>query len=54
VGGFATHERKRIEVVEKVSERDLDIVGIQESWEEEVEIGYKVREYAWIGEKQEG
>lgn len=31
------------------------IVGNQESWEEEgSEIGYKVSEYAWIGEKREG
>ena len=30
-------------------------MGVQESWEKEgVEIGYKVREYAWIGEKREG
>ena len=35
VCGFATEERKRIEIVEQVSKRDLDIVGIQESWEKE-------------------
>ena len=28
-----SEERKRIEVVEQVSNRDLDIVGVQESWE---------------------
>ena len=39
----------------KVCERDLDIVGVQEVWEKEVvEIGYKAREYASIGEKREG
>ena len=35
VCGFATDERKRIEVAENVREQDLDIVGIQESWEKE-------------------
>ena len=55
VCGFTTDDRKRIEVAEKVRERDLDIVGIQESWEKEgVEIGDKVREYTWIGKKREG
>ena len=33
--GFATEERKRLGIVEHVSKRDLDIVGIQESWEKE-------------------
>ena len=33
--GFAAEERKRLEIVEQVSNRDLDIVGIQESWEKE-------------------
>ena len=32
--GFTTEERKRIETTEHVSERDPDMVGIQESWEE--------------------
>ena len=37
------------------SKRDLDIVGIQESWEKEGgEIGCKVGEYAWIGQKRKG
>jgi len=55
VCGFATDERKRIEVAENVREQDLDIVGIQESWEKEgAEIGDKVREYTWIGKKREG
>ena len=35
VCGFATDERKSIKVAEKVRECDLDIVGIQESWEKE-------------------
>ncbi|MEP5536835.1 hypothetical protein, partial [Ekhidna sp.] len=29
----ATKERKIIEIAEQISKRDLDIVGIQESWE---------------------
>ena len=33
--GFAAEERRRLEVVEQVSNRDLDVVGIQESWEKE-------------------
>ena len=32
VRGFATQDRKRLDIVEQVSEHDLDIVGIQESW----------------------
>ena len=39
----------------RTSKRDLDIVGIQESWEKEGgEIGRKVGEYAWIGKKKKG
>ena len=33
--GFAAEERESLEIVEQVSDRDLDIVGIQESWEKE-------------------
>lgn len=52
--GFATDDRKRKEIIKQVSEHDIDVLGIQESWEkEEVETGYKVSEYAWIGRKQE-
>ena len=41
--------------VQQVSNRDLDIVGIQDSWEKEGgEIGCKVGEYAWIGKKIKG
>ena len=55
VCGFATDQRKRLEIAEQVSKRDLDIVGIQESWEKEGgEIGCKVEEYAWIGKKRKG
>ena len=53
--GFATGERKRIEIAQQVSKRDLDVVGIQELWEKEgAEIGCKVEEYAWIGKKWNG
>ena len=52
---FATEERKRLEIAEQVSKRDLDIVGIQESWEKEGgEIGCKIGEYAWIGKQRKG
>ena len=33
--GFATEERKRLEIDEQVGKRDLDMVGVQESWEKE-------------------
>ena len=33
--GFAAEELKRLEIVKQVSNRDLDIVAIQESWENE-------------------
>ena len=33
--GFATEERKRLELAEQVSKRDLDVVGIEDSWEKE-------------------
>ena len=47
-------ERKRLEIVEQVSNRDLDIVGIQESWEKAGEgIGCKVGEFAWIGKTRQ-
>ena len=53
--GFATDERKRIEIAQQVSKRDLDKVGIQESWEKEgAAIGCKVEEYARIRKKAEG
>ena len=35
VCGFATEERKGIEIAEQPSKRDLDIVGIQKSWDKE-------------------
>ncbi|MEP1953908.1 MAG: hypothetical protein ABJJ26_03130, partial [Algoriphagus sp.] len=55
VCGFATEERKRIEITEQVSISDVDIVGIQESWEKEGgEIGSKVGEDAWIGKTKKG
>ena len=55
VWGFATDERKRIEIAQQVRKRDLDIVGVQESWEKEgAEIGCKVEEYAWMGKKRMG
>ena len=56
VSRFSTEERKRIEIAEQVSKRDLDIVEIQESWEKEGgEIGCKVGKYAtWIGKKRKG
>ena len=55
VSGFAAEEHKRLEIVEQVSNRDLDIVGIQESWGKEGgAIGCKVGEYAWIGKKRKG
>ena len=55
VCGFATEERKRLEIDEQGSKRNLDIVGIQQSWEKEGgEIGYKVGECAWIGKKRKG
>lgn len=47
VCGFATDELKRIEMTEEVSERNLEIVRIQDSWEKKgVEIGYKFGKYA--------
>ena len=50
-----SEERKRIEIVEQASNRDLDIVGIQESWEKAGGgIGCKVGEFAWIGKKRGG
>ena len=53
--GFATDERKRMEIVGRVRSHDLDVVGIQESWEKyEIELGSKVEEYVWIGKKREG
>ena len=43
VCGFAAEERKRLEIVEQVSNRDLNIVGIQELWKKERgRIGCKV------------
>ncbi|CAB1103448.1 unnamed protein product [Ectocarpus sp. CCAP 1310/34] len=33
VCGFASSERKRLEIVDQVEESDLDVVGIQETWE---------------------
>ena len=55
VCGFAAEERKRLGTVEQVCNRDLDIVGIQESWEKDGGgIGCKGGEYAWIGKKREG
>ena len=55
VCGFATDERKRMEIVGQVRRHDLDVVGIQESWEKDgTEVGSKVEEYAWIGKKREG
>ena len=32
VCGFATDERKRMEIVGQVRNHDLDVVGIQEAW----------------------
>ena len=52
VCGFATEERQRLEKDEQVSKRDVDLVGIKESWEKERgEIGRRVGEYAWTGKK---
>ena len=53
--GFATDERKRVEKVGQVRSYDLDVVGIQESWEKDgTDVGSNVEEYAWIGRKREG
>ena len=53
--GFATDERKRMEIVGQVRRHDLDVVGIQESWEKvETEVGAKMEEYAWIGKRRKG
>ena len=55
VCGFATEERQRLEKDEQVSKRDVDLVGIKESWEKERgEIGRRVGEYAWTGKKRKG
>lgn len=51
--GPATDKRKRIEMAQQLSKRDLDIVGIQEPWEKErAEIGNKLEKYAQMGGKR--
>ena len=53
--GFATDERKRIEMVQQVSKCDPYNVAIKESWEREgAGIGCKVEAFTWIGNKREG
>ena len=55
VCGFATDERKRLEIAEQAAEKDLDIVGVQESWEKDGgEIGKEVGSYTWIGKMRRG
>ena len=55
VCGFASDQRKKIEIVRLVRNHDLDIVGIQELWGNDgAKIGSKVEEYTWIGKRREG
>ena len=47
--GFATDERKRMDIVGQVRRLDLDVVGIQESWGKDgTEVGSKVEELSLI------
>ena len=51
VCGFATDKRKRLKIIGHVRNHNLDIVGIQDSWDKDgTEIVSKVEEYGWIGE----
>lgn len=53
VCGLATKGRRMIQIAEQVGERDLDIVGNQESWKKQGrEIGYKDGQYAWMGKRK--
>ena len=44
-----------MEVVDQVEQSDLDVVGIQESWElKDGDIGSKIGKYRWVGKARKG
>lgn len=54
VHGFVTDKIKRMEIVEQVSKRDLDIVRVQAVWEEEEGNGMQSWTVRMDGGKAEG
>ena len=55
VCGFARSERKRLEIVDQVERSDLDVVGIQETWElKDGDVVSKLGKYRWVREGEKG
>ncbi|CAB1105049.1 unnamed protein product [Ectocarpus sp. CCAP 1310/34] len=55
VCGFARSERKRLEIVDQVEQSDLDVVGIQETWElKDGDVVSKLGKYRWVGKARKG
>lgn len=53
--GFARSERKRLEIVDQVEQSDLDVVGIQETWElKDGDVVSKQGKYRWVGKARKG